>query len=311
MKSTITQLYDYAQAQIPDSYRHWRVRDKEIAQHLETLARDRARLEDVSEVQRFDAVQCKGVSSISRWNRPNLLFFPGRGLCEGLLEDACLGKQVGETYTVAVEGGEASFTVERIVRQFIPPVNDDLVRTERIPDVDTVADYYRWFREQNEPERYENAVGNVAYTLLEEIAKNSVFSLDLEEKDAWCSEEGRRIYDIRVASGMDPAIPEDGTTFLTEEEALAKMQVEQEPRFLIHVAAAYFVETIGGQPPEQVYSQWIAKIAAETELPPNAETDDPIEYVERESGKAFLRDMAYMEAAIELLRPHAKNCVEE
>lgn len=311
MRSTITHMFDFTQAHIPDKYRQWRIADEEISRALETLAHDRARLEDVSEVRMFDAVQCRGVSDQPRWNRQNLLFYPGRGLCEAVFEEACLGKEVGETYTVTTGDGDVTLTVERIVRRIIPNVDDTLVQTEGIADVDTVADYFRWYKERNEPERYENAVGNTAFALLEEIAKKSVFSLDQEEKDAWCREEGKRIYDIHVASGMDPTIPEDGTDFLTEEEALAKICAQQEPRFNSYVAAAYLVESLGGQSTEQVYEKWIREIAAESELPPDAGTDDPIEYVERESGKAFLRDMAYMEAAIGLLRPYATSLVEE
>lgn len=299
MKSTITKLYDYTQVQIPERSGLWRVGDEEIRKHLETLAHDCAYLEDVEEVQHLDAVLCRGVSSIARWNRPNLQFYPGRGLCEAAIENACIGKKVGETYTASVEDGEVTLTVEQIVRQTIPPMNDELVRIKGPEGVDTVADYYRWYREQNEPGRYQSALEEIAYTLLEETAKNSVFSLDQEEKDAWCKEEGERLYRMWSAAGMAPTLSDDGT-FLTEEEALAKVQVAQEPQFLVTVTAAYLVETVGGQSLEQVYSQYMADLATEATMPADAGTND-----------ALSRDMAYVGAATKLLYPCAKKWMEE
>lgn len=310
MKSTITQLYDYQQAPIPEKYRLWRIKDEEIRGQLETLSHDCARLEDVEEVQPLDAVRCRGESTVARWSRGNLLFYPGRGLCDEALENACLGKKVGETYTAAVENGEVTLTVERIVRQFIPPVDDELVRVSGPEGVDTVEDYYRWYREQNEPQRRQDAVGNVAYILIREIIKNSTFALDEEEKNAWCRAEAQRNYDLRVASGMDPTIPEEGTTFLTSEEALARLQAKQEPRFAEFVACAYLAEHVGGQNLEEVYRQYLNEFIDEVEIPADAGTDDPVEFMEKESGVTFLQDMAYMGAAIKLLTPYAETKVE-
>lgn len=227
------------------------------------------------------------------------------------MENACLGKKLGETYTVRVDDGEVTLTVERIVRQFIPFVDDEFVCVNGPEGVDTVEDFYRWYREQNETKRYQDTVGNIAYMLVQEITEHSVFSLDEEEKDAWCRAEGQRYYDIWTASGIDLTIPEEGTTFLTQEEALAKVQAEQEPRFREFVVCAYLTEQVGGQDLEETYRQYLNEFVDEVEIPANAGTDDPVEFMEKESGAAFLRSMAYLGAAIKLLEPYAKTCVEE
>ena len=117
MRSKVTKPYDYKLIPVPREMRLWRITDQELEEHLETLSHNHAYEADVDMVELGDSVACRGESAAARWNRPVLLFYPGRGICDEALENACVGAKLGERRTVTVEGDEITLTVTRIVRR--------------------------------------------------------------------------------------------------------------------------------------------------------------------------------------------------
>ena len=195
MKSTITKLYDYHQAVIPPELCQWRITDAELTEQLETLSHNHAYEADVDTVQTGDSVACRGESAAERWNRPVLLFYPGRGICDEALENVCVGAKLGERRTVTVDGDEITLTVTRIVRHQWMAVSDELIRTENIPGVTTLEEYGRWYRAANEPTRRSNAAYRIAYNLAEQVAEKSEFAIDEPERSLWVQDWVDRMYD--------------------------------------------------------------------------------------------------------------------
>ena len=138
MRSKVTKPYDYKLIPVPREMRLWRITDQELEEHLETLSHNHAYEADVDMVELGDSVACRGESAAARWNRPVLLFYPGRGICDEALENACVGAKLGERRTVTVEGDEITLTVTRIVRRSQMSVGDELIRAENIPGVETL-----------------------------------------------------------------------------------------------------------------------------------------------------------------------------
>lgn len=263
MKSTIIRLYDYKQSVIPHEMRLWRVKDEEVQAQLETLSRNHAFEADVEEVQSGDSVACRGESAAARWNRETLLFYPGHGLCDAALENACVGAKVGESRTVQTAEGKVTLTVKRIVRRSNMPIGDELIKLEGIEGVETVADYDRWYREDKGAFYRQRALYQSANFLLEEIQEKSELFIDREEKDAWLKERVNSLYDALVAAGMDPKIPSEGFDFLTEEQAKEKMYKEQEWAFTAYVVQSYMAEKLSGRTMDDICREGLEKLAAE------------------------------------------------
>lgn len=302
MKSTITELYDYTKAMIPKDLLRWRIPDEEIARQLEALSRSHAYEEEADEVQAGDSIACRGESEAARWNRPVLLFYPGRGLCAPELEDGCVGARVGERRTVQTEEGEVALTVERIVRRRNMPVGDELVQAENLPGVETVDDYYRWYRDANEPGHRKEAASRAAGFLLKEIQAHSVLSIDQTEKDKWLWGVVNTLYDSMVQAGVDPTIPEDGFEFLTEEEAKAKMYKERENLFSWYAVHAYMAEKLSGLSLDEICREGVKKFAAEQGY--------TAEYIWENSARTTIYWKFVTDRAVELLGEYAEQFLE-
>ncbi|GEM_PF-6013029 len=266
MKSYVTKPFDYTLIPVDPALTLWRVSDKELNEHLETLSHNHSYEAAALTVQMGDNVACRGESTSPRWNRPVLLFYPGRGLCAKVLEDACIGARVGEQRTVITEDGEITLTVLKIVRRSYMPVGDALVREEHIPGVETLTAYRKWYRESNEPTRRLYASYRCALQLIHGFAAKSEFSLDQEEKDAWLHARVDSIYKAMVDAGMDPTIPKEGFDFLTEEQVKQNMYREYEGMFTEHVAKVYLAETMTGRSLSELVASRLSALAAEAHM---------------------------------------------
>ena len=302
MKSRIVSAYDYKQAEIPAELGLWRVRDEEIAAKLETLSHDHAYETEPETVERFDSVACSGESTISRWNRTSLRFYPGRRLCDAAIEDALIGAKPGETRSVTTEEGDIALTVTRVIRRVNMPVSDELVQAENIEGVMTVADYERWYRDQNEPERRINATFRMAYHLIEAMMEKSEFAFDENEKHDFLAEQVDIIYDAMVQAGVDPTIPKEGFDFLTEEQAKANMIADFAPRFTEYVTCAHLVELLAGVDAEALCEETLPRLAAENNMTAEALLEG--------SGKSMCYGKILQDKALELLVPYVEQFLE-
>ena len=238
MKSKVTKLFDYTQAEIPEKLRRWRVTEEAMEEHLAVLGRSHALEKDAEEVRTGDSVVCRGESTVGRWNKPVLLFYPGSGLCEKVIENALAGMKPGESRTIAASEGDVTLTVTRIVRRESHPVNDELVKLEGVGGVETLEAYRSWYRETTEKEDRKRNLNYLARHLLQEIEKNSEYDIDEAEETAWAEVQGERWRRAEEAQGIDPSIPEEGTDFLTEEQIREKYINKCRPLFRSSLARA-------------------------------------------------------------------------
>lgn len=302
MKSTITKLYDYRKSPIPQELLTWRIPDAEIAEHLQVLSCNHAFEEDVDVVQMGDSVACSAESACERWNRPVMLFYPGRELCEPEVENACVGACVGESRAVCLDGQPVKLTVKRIVRRSNMPVGPALIQAEGIDGVETVDAYYTWYRQTNEPTRKLHASYRAASFLMDEMAKKSDYLIDDEEKTAWLNDRVDKVYEALLDAGADPTIPKEGFEFLTVEQAKANMFQQFEPFFADYVTQAYLVETQTGRSIEQVVEERLEAMC-------KAEGYSAKE-VREKSGFAMISGKFAFEAALELLAEYTKGLLE-
>lgn len=303
MKSTITKLYDYKQSVIPDELRRWRVPDEEIAAQLEILSHNHAYETEPETVQTGDSVACRSESAAARWDRETLLLFPGRNLFDSALENACVGAKVGESRTVSLPEGEVKLTVKRILRRANMPVGDELVQAEHIEGVNTVAQYYDWYRADKRDFNRMRAKYQSASFLLDEIEKHSTFSIDQEEKRAWVTERANSLYDAYIAAGIDPRIPQEGVDILTEEQAKAQIYGQLECTFKTFVTQTYMVEQVFGLDLEDVCRESLEKLAAEHGMSPDA--------LRATSCDSMIQAKFAQEKIIELLGDYTEQFLED
>lgn len=259
MKSKVTKLYDYTQAQVPNELRRWRLQEEEIEEKLAALSRGHARETDVEQVQAGDSVVCAGESAVERWNKPVLLFYPGSGLCEKVLEDSTVGMKTGESKTVAAGEGDVTLTVKRIVRREALPIDDALVKLEAIEGVETVEDYRRWYQEKTEKYNRDHNMAYLARHLLDTVVEKTEYEIDKAEELAWAEKNAEQLRRAEEANGIDPTVPEEGTDFLTEEQVKQKYIDRIKPFFRAGLTHAAVAVALSGKDEETVIQEELAR----------------------------------------------------
>lgn len=246
MKSKVTKLFDMKQVAVPAEMRKWRVSIEELDAQLARLAAAHPVETHPEMVENGDSVLCRTQSSDPKWNREAVPFYPGRGMLSAQ-EDALIGMSLQETKTV--DGIE--ITVLEITRRRPAVLTDELICTEGIEYVETVNQYRTWWREKTEQERKNDAIHRLAYFLHDEIVSYSEYDCDDKELDEMALDIARKQYAAMVNAGIDPTIPEDGVTFLTEEEALAKIAQENRQRLMGCVVNAHYATVVAPMSQEE------------------------------------------------------------
>lgn len=305
MKSIVTKLFDYTQAEVPPALRLWRVTDQAMEARLAVLSRSHARELEFDQVRSGDSVVCRGESAVSRWNKPVLLFYPGHGLCEQAIEDALVGMKTGEAKTVAASDGAVTLTVSRIVRREPHPIDDSLIRLEQIEGVETLEEYRRWYRETTEAEDRKRNLGYLARHLLTEIEKHSVCALDEAEETAWAEESAVLMRRSEEAQGIDPTVPEEGTDFLTEEQVREKYIQKCRPLFRNMVVDAAVAEALSGLDAESVLQDGMREMAE------NYHMDVKTMLETFQASESVIRSQVFFTKAEALLRERCEQLMEE
>ena len=261
---------------------------------------------DAEEVRTGDSVVCRGESAVGRWNKPVLLFYPGSGLCEKVIEDALAGMKPGESRTIAASEGDVTLTVTRIVRRESHPVDDELVKLEGIEGVETVEAYRRWYRETTEKADRQRNLSYLARHLLQEIEKNSEYDIDKAEETAWAEMQGEQWRKSEEAQGIDPSIPEEGTDFLTEEQIREKYIKLARPYFRARLARAAAVVALSGKDEETLYQE---ELAYEAEKYYHMSVEKMMEQIKGREDS--FRDNAFFNLAERLLQERCETMMEE
>lgn len=305
MKSKVSKLYEYTRADAPDGLCLWRVTDEALEAHLTTLSHSHALENDVPQVQAGDSVVCRGESAVGRWNKPVLLFYPGSGLCEKVIEDALVGMKPGESRTVSASEGDAALTVIRIVRREPHPVNDGLVKLEAVEGVETLADYRRWYRETTEKADRRRNLSYLARRILEVIAERSEYETDEAEETAWVTELAKYAREADEQRGIDPTVPDEGTEFLNEEQVQEKYFKLAKPRFRSYLADLAVVERLSGRDLEEVYEAELAHMAEKYY------GGISVEELRKQAPESMMRMNVFFSKAEELLRIDCEKLMED
>jgi len=219
MTSKIIKMFDPALVEVPADLLNFRVSEDEINAELQRMSKAHAKECFVDTVALYDSVLCELPDG------QLLPFYPGRGLHEQG-ESALMGKTIGDAVAGSLHNAEVDCTVKSILRKSAMEIGDELIRECGIPGVDSLDAFVAEFRTNTERERREMQKDRVARFLESEVIDHTEMEEDAEELTALSTEISKKQYEAMVAAGIDPTIPDFGTDFLTEEEALNNM-IEQ------------------------------------------------------------------------------------
>ncbi len=246
MQSKVVKLYDYMQTEIPDEVREWKITDGEILEALELLGKDHARLSRVESVKKGDSVVCVCTEGTDTMKRRTILLYPGRSLTGAEeAESTVIGCKKGDLFSCMLAQGKVTLLVKEIFSMLDMPVSDELVQAEEIEGVTTLEEFYQWYRKEYTPKKRGKAQQAIAQILFLELEKHTEVKFDEEEKKQWMKNSGENLYNLMIESGHDPHIPEDGLDLLSDEEALQKVIMSQEPLFKRMVICRYISEKEG------------------------------------------------------------------
>ncbi len=305
MKSKVVSLWDYTQYRLPEELTKWRVQDEEIRQKLEAISKSHAQELEGEVVQIGDSISCHGESATSRWNKENLLFFPGRNLTDPVLENACLGCRVGDTVTVSIPDGEVKLAVRRILRRQPMPISDALVSLENIDGVRTLDDYTCWYRETTESERRTQLLRSAAGQLQNLLLQNSQMEIDQEEAREFCQDMVNAQF--KTMGGMDNMnlvlLDEDvlNPTEAGVKKKLLEMRLESYPAYVL---CTHIVEKLAGLDAQQICAEgWKTILEMNQELKTK-------EDVRAYAGTSLPKEFAIQNAASQFLRSYVEQFME-
>ncbi len=212
--------------------------------------------------------------------------------------------KAGESRTIAADEGDVKLTVTRIVRREAHPIDGELVKLEAIEGVETLEDYRRWYRKTTEERNRKDRLAHLARHLLDEIAAKSEYEIDEAEECEWARTLADMEYDAAVANGIDPTVPEEGTEFLTEEQARQKYFDMCWPLFRNELAYAAAAERLSGMEAEAFYR---AELEREAEAYYHKTAEDLLAM----APEIVWRNQVFHIGAENLLRNYSEQLLEE
>ena len=299
MQSHITKLFDYHTLDIPEELTRWRIPEAQVQEHLASVALRHAKTVPADSVSAGDAVRCTQCGE-GLPGRSTVLLYPGRALpgAEQAEQDV-LNRKIGEQFATQILGFACTLQVQEILRNTLPALDDDLAKLE---GEDTLEQYIAQYKGQTEKENRENAAAEIAIYWLRQMSARSEADVVEEERNAYAMKNAKEMYERMVAAGIDPTIPEEGTDFLTEEQALEKMAEDVKPSFFMDAVSEMVAKEHG-----TVYDD----NALEAEYRKSAEQEHKtVEACKAEFPPEELRSMLYFEAAIEILSKEAEPYLE-
>lgn len=150
--------------------------DKEMEQEaVKAIVKDHIEMKTLPEgshAQCGDTLTLKTESTLPRFNKPRVVVTLGRGLYNAKLEAALVGKAVGETCTVEVDGEQVKASVLVLRRKSVPAPTDEMAAALKQKDfqdntVETVDGYVAYIKEAKRLE----LLGTASYYVMEQLLK--------------------------------------------------------------------------------------------------------------------------------------------
>lgn len=297
MKSKVIKLADMKSIAVPDEMRKWHVTEMDFQNQLKRLAPMHPVETHPDSVMSGDSVLCACLSPDAKWNREYFPVYPGRGMLDARLENAVIGMKPSEQKTI----GNVTLKVREITRRVPAEVSDELILAERIDGVQTLEQYRAYWVAATEKERRKNALNQIIHYLQQQVVERSELQCCDEELSEIARQIAKKQYAAMVDAGIDPTIPEDGVDFLTEEQALEKIAMENIGRLKVCIVNEYYATVV-----EPIGEAEYEKIMTEFEESMQKTRDELTEY----AGEFLVADYVYERVFAKALTNYAETLLE-
>ncbi len=307
--STIKKLYDFAtQLDVSAEMRAWRVTDEDISRYLCAVSGDHASLKRVDAVAKGDTVKCICLSGEEKYRSRTILLYTGRKLCGAAsAEEAVLGLAEGTEFETELCGTPVTLCISEIWRLTPMPIDDELAKAE---GAETLQQLIERYIADYQPKKRLESQKKIAALIMRKLTSESEYDISTEEETEWTTRRGKYIYDMMIANGEDPHIPDEGFTLLTDEQALARLVEKNKPDFRRFVLERYIASLSGFSYTREIFLKEVDEICSQygEEMKNAGKTredlmsDDSFRFSEERAYSERRRDFA-MKAAEAFMEP--------
>lgn len=157
----------------------------DVETELKNLCFQSKRMQEADTVSDGDAVTLTLVSDCKKFNRSGLQLCVGSSFFSKELEQALIGKPVGESFSAEAEGAAVQVTVTQCLHTVIPDLSDALILEQNIPGVESVAQYRTYILEKYKKMFHEYYTEYLAMEYLDQWFDQSAWELDSDEVEQW------------------------------------------------------------------------------------------------------------------------------
>lgn len=133
-----------------------------------------------------DTVTVRLQSAVSRFQKEELPLTVGLGLFSEKLETAMIGRGVGSTFSLLLEGENVEVTIKECKRLTIPTLTDEFVKSLDMDGIGNVAEYKDYLWKQYEELYHSGYVTWYALQLLSDTIKKCQWEIDEAEMEEFC-----------------------------------------------------------------------------------------------------------------------------
>lgn len=188
LKSVLKQIYDFNNVVVPEELLNIEITREEIKNALDRLAEKYLSITEVYDgIVPGDIIAVDLKSNISKYNNKTQIS-EGLGYFNKKLEDNLIGMKKGDIKTINIDENSIDTKIISVKRRIIPKISDELVKKEKIDDVNTIEEYEKYIYDEYAA-RYKNKrMNEVIEKIKEELLNKSEFELDDEDINSACSE---------------------------------------------------------------------------------------------------------------------------
>lgn len=207
MKGTVITLCPPENIQIPEEFLVISVDEERAEEELQRLSLRYAKEKEEETAQKGDTVFCRADDQSYPDGRTILLYtgveMPGAEEAS----KAVLGKKAGEEVLAKLGGKDVTLTVEKVIRLFPVEVNDALIASMGLENIQTVAEYRSFtaekIRQDAKMEKHKMAMAYIE----QQMESNSTFAYEEEALNRELEENREAIQADYRAYGMP--VPDD------------------------------------------------------------------------------------------------------
>lgn len=181
LKSKLISTCDYHSIDLGEFAIPLEANQERYERDLKNFLKTFGKKEEASDIAADDMVTLSCSSENPKFQKEHLTLRIGLGLYSKELEAKIIGMTCGEQKTLTVGADTVTVCIEKVVREIIPELSDELAAKSGIPNVQTADDARTYCRYKQYDKLLEDPADEAFAYLSRNVMENSVFDLDEDE----------------------------------------------------------------------------------------------------------------------------------